>query len=122
MPGETWQQIEGSLRGGWRGLPGGTTLVRLLAEHRGRKTPTPTGIPRLTVEQILAWADAHNAAHGRWPNAHSGPIADAPTQNWSKIDMALSKGLRGLSGGTSLSRLLAQHRGHRNRSAGFDRR
>jgi len=114
-PGETWGRIEGSLRIGLRGLPSGTSLVRLLAEHRGRETAT--SIPRLTVEQILAWADAHHAAHGRWPNAHSGPIADAPTQNWSMIDTALSRGLRGLSGGTSLSRLLAQHRGHRNRSA-----
>jgi len=115
LPGETWSRIDGSLRLGARGLPGGTTLVRLLAEHRGRQPPFRN--PPLTVEQILAWADAHHAAHGRWPHASSGPIAGAPTQNWSTIDSALSKGHRGLSGGTSLSRLLAQHRRHRKRSA-----
>jgi hypothetical protein len=42
---------------GIRGFPGGDTLARFLARHRG--APHPADIPRLTVEQILTWADAH---------------------------------------------------------------
>jgi hypothetical protein len=33
-PGETWQGIHSALHGGLRGLPGGTTLARLLAAHQ----------------------------------------------------------------------------------------
>jgi hypothetical protein len=62
--------------------------------------------PALTVEQILAWADAHHARTGRWPGAHSGPIADAPGETWGKIEGALYDGYRGLPGGDSLAKLL----------------
>ena len=37
-------------------------------------------LPALSVEQILAWADAHHARTGRWPNHKSGPIAEAPDE------------------------------------------
>ncbi len=115
-PFQTWTTIDKSLRCGLHGLPGRSSLVRLLAERRGRK-PNARGA-RLTVEQILAWADAHHAAHGRWPSAGSGPVADAPMERWSAIDSALTKGNRGLSGGSSLADLLAQHRGRRKHSGG----
>jgi hypothetical protein len=65
----------------------------------------------LTVEQILAWADAHRARTGGWPRIGSGPIADAPGENWNAVDTALRVGCRGLPGGDSLPRLLAEHRG-----------
>jgi hypothetical protein len=32
-PGEHWRSIESALRRGWRGLPGGDSLARLLARH-----------------------------------------------------------------------------------------
>src|SRR5262249_54949702 len=113
-PGETWRAIEGALRAGVRGLTGGTSLARLLEQHRGhRKRGT---LPRLTHEQILAWADAHHAAHGRWPEAGSGPITGAPGETWHAMQAALGAGRRGLSGGMTLARLLEQHRSHRKRS------
>jgi hypothetical protein len=65
--------------------------------------------PSLTVEQVLAWADAHHARTGRWPNPNSGPVAGAPGEDWGDIDMALYAGYRGLPGGSSLFRLLAAH-------------
>jgi hypothetical protein len=34
-PGERWYDINSCLRRGFRGLPGGDTLARLLEEHRG---------------------------------------------------------------------------------------
>jgi hypothetical protein len=58
---------------------------------------------------ILAWADAHHAATGRWPNRRSPePIAATGTL-WSSIDNALRLGHRGLPGGDSLTKLLARN-------------
>jgi hypothetical protein len=71
--------------------------------------------PQLTVEQVLAWADAHKAQTGRWPTADSGPVAFAPGETWHAIDGALAPGHRGLPGGDSLARLLARERGVRRR-------
>jgi hypothetical protein len=100
-PGERWKRIDACLRLGHRGLPGGTTLRRLLEEHRGAVRR-----PALTVEKILAWSRAHHAATGQWPAASAGAISGAPGETWSKIDAALRAGCRGLPGGTSLARLM----------------
>jgi hypothetical protein len=48
---ERWRAIDEALRYGRRGLPGGSSLGLLLAEHRG--LPRPTNRQPLTVEQIL---------------------------------------------------------------------
>ncbi len=106
--GENWKAISGALAKGSRGLPGGSSLARLLAEHRGARNPKD--LPRLTVEQILAWADAHREATGRWPTSLSGPVAEGSEETWATVNQALSGGYRGLPGGSSLARLLAEHR------------
>jgi hypothetical protein len=67
------------------------------------------------VEQILAWADAHNARTGSWPHARSGPIPEAPGEKWAKVHSALRDGHRGLPGGDTLARLL--RRSGRDRQA-----
>jgi hypothetical protein len=108
VPGESWSGLGQALTAGSRGLPGGSSLAKLLTEHRGvrnRKLP-----PRLSPEQILAWADEHHAAEGSWPTAASGPISGAPYEYWRKVDSALRVGARGLAPGQSLSRLLAARR------------
>jgi hypothetical protein len=33
-PGEVWVNINGALKGGFRGLPGGDSLAKLLKRHR----------------------------------------------------------------------------------------
>jgi hypothetical protein len=106
-PDEVWGTISMALTIGRRGLRGGTSLARLLEKHRGRRNHQ--NLPALTVKQILKWADAHFRRTGRWPNAHSGPVADAPGESWSIIDHVLTIGSRGLDGGSSLFRLLVQH-------------
>ncbi len=112
-PGETWNGVENALSHAYRGLAGGSSLARLLAAERG--TRNQKALPPLTVDGILAWADAHHARTGRWPNCRSGPIPEAPGETWSGIEAALSQGHRGLPGGSSLARLLARERGvHRN--------
>jgi hypothetical protein len=71
---------------------------------------------RLTVKHILRWADAHHKRTGRWPDARSGPVAGSPGQTWVAVNRALARGSRGLPGGSSLARLLAQKRGRRNQA------
>lgn len=134
-PEDTWRGIHSALSAGARGLPGGSTLPRLLAMHRGvrnrarlgrsadrnhtRKRPSPAERPlrrpQLTIPQILSWADQHQRRTGRWPVCSDGHVTGAPTESWNAINVALSQGLRGLPGGSSLVRLLAERRGARNR-------
>jgi hypothetical protein len=70
--------------------------------------------PRLTVAQILWWADAHHKRTGGWPRTTAGAVTGAPGESWSRIDTALRYGNRGLPGGDSLPRLLDRERGVRN--------
>ncbi len=111
-PGETWGAVESAVFQGLRGLPGGITLAQLLVERRG--APAIQTSRPLTVDQILAWADAHHAATGHWPVEDSGSLSGAPKETWNAISNALFKGLRGLQAGSSLARLLAERRGARN--------
>jgi hypothetical protein len=112
-PGESWNMINLALGKGLRGLPGGSSLMRLLCEQRSPEASRRP--PPLTIEQILAWADAEHAATGKWPTAGTAAVLAAPDEHWMKIDLALRQGHRGLEPGGSLARLLAQYRGVRNR-------
>ena len=38
--------------------------------------------PRLTIEQILQWADKHNKRTGGWPKLKSGKVTDAAGETW----------------------------------------
>jgi hypothetical protein len=111
--GETWSAIYASLWKGSRGLSGGSSLAKLLAEHRGVRNRKD--LPNLTVREILQWTDKHHQRTGRWPNAKSGKVTDAPGETWSAISTSFWEGSRGLSGGSSLAKLLAEHRGVRNK-------
>lgn len=108
-PGETWSGVSTALHAGIRGLPGSSSLPRLLAEHRGVRNIHD--LPRLTIKQILEWADRHHRRTGLWPKEKSGPVADVPGETWQNIDLALRNGRRGLMPGSSLPRLLAKYRG-----------
>ena len=112
-PGDTWLKVQYTLRRGGRSLEGGSSLAQLLAEKRGRRNRI--GAPDLTIPQILAWADAFQARHGRWPKTESGPIPEAPGETWCGVNGALRTGVRGLDGESSIVRLLTDHRGLRNR-------
>lgn len=111
-PGETWMAIHKALYDGTRGLRGGSSLFRLLARHRGIRRHVRR--PQLTIERILAWADAFFARHGRWPDAASGSIPEAPGETWSRVRTAFYKAERGLPRGLSLSKVLVIHRGLRS--------
>jgi hypothetical protein len=114
-PGESWRKLDAALFHGSRGLPGGSSLAKLLAAERGRRNPK--GLSPLTIEQILAWADQFHEREGRYPTTRDGEIPDSGGDTWEKIDSALYQGKRGFPGGTSLPQLLAEHRSVRNRKA-----
>lgn len=66
--------------------------------------------PDLTADQILAWADAHHTRTGEWTTRRAGEIPDAPGETWGAVEKALGLGLRGLPGGSSLPKLVAECR------------
>jgi hypothetical protein len=117
-PGETWKCVHAALMAGLRGLPGGSSLPKLLKRERGVRSHLDA--VRLTVEGILAWADAHRARSGDWPRIRSGAIPETPGVAWNRVDDALNRGLRGLPGGSSLAKLLAERRGRRHQFAAPD--
>ena len=108
-PAETWISVCQSLSAGHRGLPGGTTLARLL--HVERNSPRIRTFVPFTEAGILAWADAHHARTGAWPRSSSGVILESPADTWMKVYAALRNGGRGLPGGSSIANLLAERRG-----------
>jgi hypothetical protein len=110
--GDTWAAVEAALVNGSRGLPGGSSLAKVLAKHRGVRNKSD--LPPLTREMILAWADSHHRLFGQWPKARSGQVANAPGESWKGVEMALIQGLQGLPGGSSLAKMLAEERGVRN--------
>jgi hypothetical protein len=69
----------------------------------------------LTIPQILSWADAFYERTGTWPTGKSGRVWEPPDEKWANINQALHKGLRGLNPGQTLAKVLAKHRGKRNR-------
>jgi hypothetical protein len=66
-------------------------------------------LPQLKEKEIVAWAKAHFKATVRRPTDRRGPIAQSPGDTWCAVDQALTKGVRGLPGGSSLAKLLRRH-------------
>ena len=118
-PGETLESRSMSrlfsLYQGLRGLLGGSSLPRLLARERGVRNEKH--LPLFRIPDILRWADAYHHRHDKWPTCQSGAIPESPDDDWRRVNEALSRGLRGLRGGYSLARLLADRRGVRNVTA-----
>jgi hypothetical protein len=106
-PGRTWQALNQALARGNHGLARGSSLARLLAQRRARRSKACA--PRLTEGLVLGWADLHFGRTGRWPSAHSGPVADAPGETWMAMHAALYAGNRGLPGGETLRAFLRRH-------------
>src|SRR6516165_10421250 len=76
--GDNWRKVDSALRLGLRGLPGGSSLARLLAEQRGVRNSGC--LPRLSLKQIVDWAEAYYQRTGTWPKETSGPIQEAPEE------------------------------------------
>jgi hypothetical protein len=104
---EDWALIDGALHQGRRGLPGNSSLAKLLIRHRGHQDRFD--LPPLTAAQILAWADAHHQRTGQRPTVSSGEVPEAPEETWARIDGALRTGSRGLRERNSLTRFLVKY-------------
>ncbi len=115
--GENWRAVDMALRAGSRGLPGGSSVARLLAACRGKRNKKQ--LPPLSEEEIAALADIHREHTGQWPTRKSGTVraSAVPGETWAQVNDALVVGLRGLPGGSSLAQLLAARRSVRNRKA-----
>ena len=110
-PGELWSAIDAALRAGSRSLRGGSSLAEFLNKYYAR--PYKGIGQRLTVKEILKWADDFHQRVGRWPTKTSAYTSPARQERWSTIDLALRQGHRGLPAGSSLHKLLTQHRFNR---------
>ena len=108
VPVENWRAINNALYRGTRGLSGGSSLAKLLADRRGARNPKD--LPKLTVEQILGWANRHFERTGRWPTYKSGRVVGASGESWSGINGTLVRGSRQLGSQSSLARILNEHR------------
>ena len=98
---------------GTRGLPGGTSLARFLSQRRNARNRK--GLPRLTIKQILAWADVFQQRNHRRPTVLAGRIPRTQGETWCTVDKALYRGTRGLPGGSSLAQMLDKHGRRRTR-------
>jgi len=102
--GENWGSINNLLRDGGRGFPGGSSLSSFLAKHCGHRNPKD--LPPLSKAKIWGWAKAHKRRTGAWPRVKSGAARGAPGETWNGIDRSLTRGRRGMPGGSSLYRFL----------------
>jgi len=94
-------RIDAALSRGNRGLPGGSSLAKLLTDHRSVRNIH--GLAALAIRQILAWANARKRMTGRCPNQYCGQITGT-NETWSGINHSLNLGSRGLSGGFRVAR------------------
>jgi len=112
---DTWRQIDHALRDGFRGLRGGSSLVRLLAQHRRARNRST--LPRLTCG-AKSWHGLTNT--GLAPAL--GPVIAADRSSillgrpGALADVALREGRTRLPAAYLLQRLLEEHRNFRNRS------
>jgi len=72
---ETWCDVDSALAQGYRDLPRGSSLLQLLAQYRDYRHRCY--LPKLSMKQVLAWADEHRQRTGAWPTLHSGLVTGA---------------------------------------------
>jgi hypothetical protein len=109
-PERTWESVQTALVKGTCGLPGGSTLARLLRSRRKAKDPRLT-MPDLDLKKVLEWVDAHWSRTGQWPHRDGGAVAECPSIAWATIDRRLKQGRLSLPKGTTLSKWLREVRG-----------
>jgi hypothetical protein len=111
---ETWNRINEALTKGFRGLPGNDSLSNLL-DRNGKKQNSQAH--KLTKNKILKSVYKYHKLTNKWPTQRTKePVPWLPNETWMGINSALSGGWRGLSGKSSLSKLLQNH--STNRPAG----
>jgi hypothetical protein len=108
VPHETWARIDNALVRGYRGFPGGFTLLELLFEARGAQYRYARKNTKL--KKILAWACAHFEIHGTWPHERSGGIPNSNGETWGSIYNSLRLGKYARRRRRAIERLVAKRR------------
>ena len=113
---ETWSKIDTNLREGNRGLPGNSSLAKLIETEfgiRGYHNPLS-----LTKELIIDWIKQHFKKYDKKPTMSDGVVEFAIDEykgiTWGTVNIHLWQGGRGLLGGSSLADLNAEILGTRN--------
>jgi hypothetical protein len=57
-----------------------------MTKRRPRKKKPASRWEPLSIQQILEWADAFHARHGRWPNVESENLGLPKGRRWRVID------------------------------------
>ena len=109
--GITWHALDLALTLGWRGLPGNSSLSKLLGERFGIVNKTNT--KQYTEKKIKQWIKRYIKDHGVFPIYESGLVEYAEPDgfipiHWAAINTILRTGGRGLLGNKSLKKLMAQ--------------
>jgi hypothetical protein len=107
IEGITWRIVDKALRRGSHGLPGGSSLPQFLEEHFGKRNIR--NLPQLTTEVIKGWIMEYRRKNGKDPVVLAGDIPGSDGETWQIVDRALTRGLRGLRGGSSLFKFIRQH-------------
>jgi hypothetical protein len=104
----SWNALNQALSVGRFGLPGGSSLAKVVESVKEEHGLSD----KLTLHKVRCWILAHHARAGVWPNVKSGLIGaeDANGMSWVNLDDALSRGLRGLEGGSSLAKVVREVR------------
>jgi superfamily II DNA or RNA helicase len=102
--GLNWRKVDRALREGARGLPGSSSIAKLLAAELGVRNGNRPG--KLRESQIRAWALAYKKKTGEWPSRDSGDVDGAPGEKWANIHQALRTGKRGLQSGMTLKQFI----------------
>lgn len=99
----TWERVDAALKQGKAGR-GRSSLAQFLQRHR----KVLAGKDPLTEDQIFTWAEEHFARTGRWPKAYDGAIPESNGMTWVNVNKALTRGSRGLPGGSCVRQLLIE--------------
>src|SRR5438045_1367227 len=91
MPELSWSTVDRCLKGGGHGLPGRSSLSKVLRKSGAGIRYGPKKRD-LTTKLILDWADSHHMRTGQWPHREAGRVREAPGSTWGTIDRRMRKG------------------------------
>jgi hypothetical protein len=104
MDSETFNNINAALTSGHRGLPGGSSLAKLLRKNRNYQDNYSR--PKLTLPKIIDMMVDHYQTFAKWPVSTDKEVVGHASEKWSAINAALHIGSRGLrTSGNSLAKL-----------------
>jgi predicted helicase len=102
--GSTWGSIRDALSCGYRGLMGGSSLLKLRLKKSGKNQ-------LLTEDLIWEWMQSFFNENGKWPTSASCEIAPNG-DSWLAINASMRKGRFGLSPNGGLSKLRSEKLGY----------